>query len=150
MRDAAVVRWSALVAALEQHRTAAGLAHDAALAEARREAAWLVLTARDTPAGAVMATLDRVADAVDALAAERDGLRDRITRATAELDAAPDADPERPSKRAMREVLQANTRAWAVLAEGRDPPSKHRGEDAPRDPDGGDCSRPTSPAAREP
>ena len=58
-------------------------------------------------------------------------LRDRIRRAVAELDAAPDADPEKPSKRAMREVLQANTRAWAVLTEGRDPPSKRRAEDAP-------------------
>lgn len=85
-----------------------------------------------------------------ALAAERDDLRRRIIRALDELDAAPDADPERPSKRAMREVLQANTRAWAVLAEGRDPPSKRRAEDAPRDPAGEDCSRPTSPAGRAP
>lgn len=71
-----------------------------------------------------VAALDRLAAAVDALAAERDALRDRIERAVAELDRAPDADPEKPGKRAMRDVLRANTFAWHVLAEGRDPPSR--------------------------
>lgn len=130
----AVVSWPRLVAALEHHHLAAGLPHDAALAEARREAAWLVLTARATPAGAVMATLDRLDDAVCALAAERDALRDRIARAVAELDAAPDsADPEKPSRREAKATADANLRAWTVLTEGRDPPSKRRAEHAPRD-----------------
>ena len=108
-----------------------------------------------------LAWLDRLSGALEALIAERDELRDRVARLThdvrdahtgstalkaeiaallhrihravAELDAAPDADPDKPSKRAMREVLAANTRAWAVLTEGRDPPSKRRAEDAPRD-----------------
>lgn len=80
-----------------------------------------------------MAALDRLAAAVDALAVENAVLRDRIARATAELDRAPDADPEKPTKRAMREALQANLFAWHVLTEGRDPPSKRRAEDAPRD-----------------
>lgn len=79
------------------------------------------------------AALDRLAAAVDALAVERDVLRDRITRAVAELDRAPDADTEKPTKRAMREVLRANTFAWTVLTEGRDAPSKRRAEDAPRE-----------------
>lgn len=78
-----------------------------------------------------VAALDRLAAAVDALAAERDALRDRIERAVAELDRAPDADPEKPGKRAMRDVMRANTFAWHVLTEGRDPPSKRRVEDAP-------------------
>lgn len=131
---AAVVSWPRLVAALEHHHLAAGLPHDAALAEARREAAWLVLTARATPAGAVMAALDRLDDAVRALSAERDDLRERIARAVAELDAAPDpADPEKPSRREAKAAAEANLRAWAVLCEGRDPPSRRRAGDAPRD-----------------
>lgn len=82
-----------------------------------------------------MAALDRLAAAVDALTAERDALRDRIARATAELDRAPDADPDKPTKRAMRDVLRANLFAWMVLCEGRDPPGRRRAEDAPRDAD---------------
>lgn len=121
------------------------LPRDRLLAAARHSLAWL----------------DRLSGALEAVIAERDELRDRaerlaydlrdahaastalkceiatllhrMSRAVAELDAAPDADPEKPSKRAMREVLAANTRAWAVLTEGRDPPSKRRAEDAPRD-----------------
>ena len=105
---------------------------------------WLDATARmdrlDAAVSALAAERDAsraVADALAALSArqtaETDALRDRLARAVAELDAAPDADPDKPSKRAMREVLAANTRAWAVLTEGRDPPSKRRAEDAPRD-----------------
>lgn len=79
-----------------------------------------------------MAALDRLAAAVDALAAEWDVLRDRIARATAELDRAPDsADPEKPIKREAKAMAQANLFAWTVLMEGRDPPSKRRAEDAP-------------------
>lgn len=131
----AVVSWPRLVAALEHHRIAAGLEHEAALAEARREAAWLVLTARSTPGGAAMAALDRLDDAVRALVAERDALRDRIARADAELDAAPDpADPEKPSRREAKAMAEANLRAWHVLTEGRDPPSVRRAEHAPRGP----------------
>lgn len=112
---------------------------------------------------AAAVALDRLAAAVDALAAERDALRDalrdrvalhvrdiyqahdentvlkaetavlldRIARATAELDRAQEADPDKPNKRAMREVMRANTFAWTVLAEGHDPPSVRRAEGAP-------------------
>lgn len=72
----------------------------------------------------VWITMDRLAEAVDALAAERDELRERIARAVFELNEAPDIDPDKASKRAVLEVLRANTFAWHVLAEGRDPPSR--------------------------
>ena len=166
-RRAAVVSWPRLVAALEQHHLAAGATHDAALADARREAAWLVLTARATTPGAAMDALDRLDGAVEALAAERDEMRARIERAVAELDAAPELDPKKPSARVLREVLLANGRAGAVLREGRDPPGGQskgipvetplnkspifealRPEDAPRDLDAAPKGVPDAPSPR--
>ncbi len=79
------------------------------------------------------ATLDRLNDAMETVIAERDALRCRVALAVAELDAAPDVNPDTAGKRRVREVVAANTRAWAVLTEGRDPPSRRRAEDAPRD-----------------
>ena len=77
----------------------------------------------------------REAQAAGALSGlENFDLRDRIGRATAELDAAPDtADPERPTKREAKAMAEANLRAWHVLTEGRDPLSVRRAEHMPRD-----------------
>lgn len=79
------------------------------------------------------AALARLSNAVEALAAERDEWRTRVMRAIDELDEAPDINPDKAGKQAVRAVVLANTRAWAVLCEGRDPPSGRRAEDAPRD-----------------
>ena len=62
---------------------------------------------------------------------ERDELADRISRAVAILDEAPDPASDDASKREAHAIQAANRRAWAVLTEGRDPPSKRRVEDAP-------------------
>lgn len=96
---------------------------------------FLVARADELAVGgaAAIAALDRLDATVAALVAERDALRERITRAVAELDAAPDIDPDKLCGKAKAlAVAQANTRAWAVLTEGRDPPSRRRAEDAPQ------------------
>ena len=60
---------------------------------------------------------------------ERDDLANRIARAVAILDEAPDPASDDVSKREAHAIQSANRRAWAVLTEGRDPPSKRRAED---------------------
>lgn len=114
------------------HLGANMLATVAALWETRAEVRPLSPVGAIAP-DAVAAALDRLAAAVEALAAERDGLRERIARAVFELDEAPDINPDKAGKQAVRAVVLANTRAWAALCEGRDPPSRRRPEHAPRD-----------------
>lgn len=65
-----------------------------------------------------------------ALARHLDG---RITRAIAALDAAPDVDPAQATRAQVTALHAANLAAWAILTEGRDPPSR-RGTDASDDP----------------
>lgn len=159
------VRWPQLVAVLQCAHAAAGLGDAAALSRARCDALRLARALALPGHAGVSSALNGLAAAVEALAAERDSYRQswlrlmdathearnataaltaenaalhgRIARAVAELDAAPDADPDKPSKRQVKALADANTRAWAVLCEGRDPPGKRRAEDAPRHPGDG-------------
>lgn len=56
---------------------------------------------------------------------EIDRLNARISRAVEVLNEAPDIPlTTEVSKRQASAVLQANQRAWVVLVEGRDPPSR--------------------------
>ena len=50
-------------------------------------------------------------------------LQDRIDRAIAVLQAAPDLVNDEASKRLARDVATANRVAWAILTEGRYPES---------------------------
>lgn len=49
---------------------------------------------------------------------------DRIARAMSALNAAPDIGRGEPTKREIRAIVDANMRAWIILAEGMHPPSK--------------------------
>ena len=63
-----------------------------------------------------------------AAAAEIGRARDRITRALAALDTAPDVDPAKATRAEVAAIVAANLAAWMVLTEGRDPPSQRGGE----------------------
>ena len=60
---------------------------------------------------------------------ERDALADRITRALAILDTAPDPVGVKLTRNEADAIQAANRQAHAVLSEGRDPLSKRRAED---------------------
>lgn len=51
-------------------------------------------------------------------------LADRINCAIAALDEAPDADPAKATRAEVAATHAANLKAWAILSNGRDPPSR--------------------------
>ncbi len=51
-----------------------------------------------------------------------------IQRALNALNAAPDVDPAKATRAEVAALHAANLAAWAILTEGRDPPSKRRAE----------------------
>lgn len=48
----------------------------------------------------------------------------RVQRATAALDTAPDVDPAKATRAEVAATHAANLKAWTILTEGRDPPSR--------------------------
>ena len=62
-------------------------------------------------------------------------LLDRITRAAAALNTAPDVDPAKATRTEVAALHAANAAAWAILTEGSDPPSR-RGADVEPPQDG--------------
>lgn len=56
--------------------------------------------------------------------AEIERLRDQLTRAIAALDTAPDVNPAKATRAEVAATHAANLRAWTILTERRDPPSR--------------------------